>query len=215
MPLGDFLVFRDYCKKVADQLSELILKDFPWNEKLIVAVGGEAGTGKTEIVHVVSDNLFKSPYELRSFILHVDDFFNLPRKERNELRVKTNLESVGISEIDQDEVAYVIKKFKEDSEITLVPIYDILTSIQHKLVVDFQNIHVLLVEGLYANSIDAPYSVYIDHTYHDNLEFQIERGKEVMDEFRINVLEKEHQAISKLKKNANIIVNKDYSLTKL
>ncbi len=215
MPLGDYLIFREHCQKVADELSKVILKDFPWKEKLILAIGGESGTGKTEIVHVISQNLFKSPYELRSFILHVDDFFVLPRKERNELRVKTNLESVGISEIDQDELAYVIKKFKEDSEITLVPIYDLLTNVQHKLVVDFQNIHVLLVEGLYANNIDAVYNIYINRTYHDTMEFRVERGKELIDEFRIGVLEREHQAISQLRKNANIIVNKDYSLTKL
>lgn len=214
MPLGDILVIKEEYKKVADKLSDIILEEFPREEKLIIAVGGESGSGKSEIAHVISDNLFKSTYELKSFILHVDDFFLLPRKERNELRVKTNLESVGISEMDQEELAYIVKKFKEDGGLTLVPIYDILTSIQHKLVINFQNVPVLIVEGLYANSIEADYNIFIDRTYHDTKKNQAERGKEVMDEFRFGVLEGEHQAVSQLKKKANFIIAKDYSLTK-
>lgn len=214
MPLGDILVIKEEYKKVADKLSDIILKESAREEKLIIAVGGESGSGKSEIAHVISDNLFKSTYELKSFILHVDDFFLLPRKERNELRVKTNLESVGISEIDQEELAYIVKKFKEGGGLTLVPIYDILTSIQHKLVVNFQNVPVLIVEGLYANSIDGDYNIFIDRTYHDTKKYQAERGKEAMDEFRFGVLEREHQAVSQLKKKANFIIDKDYSLTK-
>jgi uridine kinase len=214
MPLGDILAIKEEYKKVGDQISEIVLKNFPRKEKLIVAVGGESGCGKSEIAYVISDNLFKSAYELRSFILHVDDFFLLPRKERNELRVQTKLEFVGISEINQDELAYIIKKFKEDTGLTLIPIYDILTSTQYKLVVNFQNIPVLIAEGLYANSIEADYNIFIDRTYHDTKKFQIERGKEVMDEFRFGVLEREHQAVSQLRKRANFIINKDYSLAK-
>ncbi len=214
MPLGDILVIKEEYKKVADKLSDIILGEFPREEKLIIAVGGESGSGKSEIAHVISDNLFKSTYELKSFILHVDDFFLLPRKERNELRVKTNLESVGISEINQEELAYIIKKFKEDGGLTLVPLYDILTSVQHKLAVNFQNVPVLIVEGLYANSIDGDYNIFIDRTYHDTKKNQAERGKEVMDEFRFGVLEREHQAVSKLKGKADFIIDKDYSLAK-
>ncbi|MEE8167711.1 MAG: hypothetical protein V3T58_02420 [Candidatus Hydrothermarchaeales archaeon] len=214
MPLRDLVIIKEEYKKVADQLSEIILEDFPREEKLIIAVGGESGSGKSGIVHVISDNLFKSTYELKSFILPVDDFFILPRKERNELRVKTNLASVGISEINQNELVYIIKRFKEDAGLTRVPIYDILTSTQYELVANFQNIPVLIVDGLYANIIDADYNIFIDLTYHDTKEFQAERGKEVMDDFRFAVLEREHQAVSQLKKKANFIINKDYALTK-
>ncbi len=215
MPLEDLLVIKEEYKKVADRLSEIILEDFPREEKLIVAVGGESGSGKSEIVHVIRKNLFKSTYEIKSFILHVDDFYVLPRKERNEQRAKINFESVGISEIDQDELAYIVKRFKEDAGLTLVPIYDILTSVKYKLEVNFQDVPVLIADGLYANIIDADYNIFIDRTYHDTKGFQAERGKEVMDDFRFGVLGREHKAISQLKEKADFIINKDYSLTRL
>lgn len=215
MPLGDIRLIKDEIKKVGDQISRIILADFPWDEKIIVAVGGESGSGKSEVAHVISSNLFKSPYKIKSFILHFDDFFILPRKERYEYRLKTNCRSVGISEIDQEELEHIMKRFKGDAGVTLVPVYDILTSTKHQLVVNLDNIPVLLVDGLYANSVQADYNIFIDRSYRDTKKFQAERGKEKMDKFRQLVLEKEHKAVSKLRKNANFIINKDYSLTRL
>jgi len=40
-------------------------------------------------------------------------------------------------------------------------------------------------------------------------------GKEVVDEFRMKVLEKEHQAVSDLRKQVDYIITRDYSLKKL
>jgi len=212
MPLGDILLIKEEYRKAADHLSEIILSDFPRDGKVIIAVGGESGSGKSEIAHVTSDNLFKSSFELQSFILHVDDFFLLPRKERNKLRLESRFESVGVDEIDRDELEGIVKKFLADRNTVHIPIYDILSSVKHELVVDFQGIPVLIAEGLYANLIDADYSAFIDRTYHDTKKFQAERGKEVMDEFRMGVLEKEHQAVSQLKNKADIIIDKDYAL---
>ena len=212
MPLGDILLIKEEYRKAADHLSEIILSDFPRDGKVIIAVGGESGSGKSEIAHVTSDNLFKSSFELQSFILHVDDFFLLPRKERNKLRLESRFESVGVDEIDRDELEGIVKKFLADRNTVHIPIYDILSSVKHELVVDFQGIPVLIAEGLYANLIDADYSAFIDRTYHDTKKFQAERGKEVMDEFRLGVLEKEHQAVSQLKNKADIIIDKDYAL---
>lgn len=214
MPLGDILLIKEEYRKAADHLSEIILSDFPRDGKVIIAVGGESGSGKSEIAHVTSDNLFKSSFELQSFILHVDDFFLLPRKERNKLRLESRFESVGVDEIDRDELEGIVKKFLADRNTVHIPIYDILSSVKHELVVDFQGIPVLIAEGLYANLIDADYSAFIDRTYHDTKKFQAERGKEVMDEFRMGVLEKEHQAVSQLRNKANIIIDKNYALTR-
>lgn len=215
MPLGDVLLIKPGIKKVAAEISELILKDLSDEDKIIVAVGGESGSGKSEVAHEISHNLFKSPRKIKSFILTFDDFYIFPRKERNKLRLKTNFESVGLSEVDQVELKYIVTKFKKDAGLTLIPIYDIRTNIQHRLVVNFQDIPVLIIDGLYANSLYADYNVFIERSYRDTLDFQKERGKEAMDEFRQSVLEKEHEAVMKLVKNANFIITKDYKLKKV
>ncbi len=215
MPLGDVLLIKPGIRKVAAEISELILKDLSDEDKVIVAVGGESGSGKSEVAHEISNNLNRSSRGIKSFILTFDDFYIFPRKERNKLRLKTNFESVGLSEVDQVELKYIVTKFKKDAGLTLIPIYDIRTNIQHRLVVNFQDIPVLIIDGLYANSLYADYNVFIERSYRDTLDFQKERGKEAMDDFRQSVLEKEHEAVMKLVKNANFIITKDYKLKKV
>lgn len=215
MPLGDVLLIKPEIKKVASEISDIILKDISDDDKIIVAVGGESGSGKSEVAHEIGHDLFKSSRKIRSFILTFDDFYIFPRKERNKLRLKTDFESVGLSEVDQVELKYIVKKFKKDAGLTLIPIYDIRSNLQHRLVVNFQDIPVLIIDGLYANSLYADYNIFIERSLRDTIEFQKERGKEVMDEFRQSVLEKEHEAVMKIKKNANYFITKNYKLKKV
>jgi uridine kinase len=213
MPLGDILVITDDHKKAARQITDLVLETYA-GEKISIAIGAESGSGKSEIGHVVASSLFKSDKQLKSFTVHTDDFFVLPHKERNELRVSTDLESVGPSEIDFGELSYVLKKFEAGGQI-LLPVLEFITSSAYKLLVDFRDFQVLICEGLYAPMLDVTIKTFIDMTYHDNKDFNALRGKEVPDAFRQRVLEREHQAVSELRKHVDYLITKDYDLTKL
>ncbi len=212
MPLGDILVITEDHKKAAQEITELVLKSYA-GERISLAIGAESGAGKSEIGHTVAKSLFQSEQRLKSFIVHTDDFFALPHKERNELRNKSNLDSVGPSEIDFDELNYVLKSFRSGGQI-LVPILEFITSSAYKLLVDFREVQVLICEGLYAPMLDVTYKIFIDLTYHDTMEFQARRGKEVANEFRMKVLEKEHQAVSELRAHVDYLITKDYALSK-
>ncbi|MFQ5953775.1 MAG: hypothetical protein ACE5JZ_01765 [Kiloniellales bacterium] len=213
VPLGDILVITDEHKKAAQEITALVLESYS-GQKISIAIGAESGAGKSEISHVVASSLFKSDKQLRSFIVHTDDFFALPHKERNELRRKSNLDSVGPAEIDFDQLNCVLKSFESDGQI-LIPIMEFITSSAYKLLVDFKGIQVLICEGLYAPMLDVRLKMFIDRDYHDNEDFNARRGKEVPDEFRRKVLEKEHQAVSELRKHVDYLITKDYALTKL
>lgn len=212
MPLGDILVIKEHHKKAGREITDLVLEKYS-GDKISLAIGAESGAGKSEIAHVVAKNLFQSEKSLKSFIVHTDDFFILPHKERNELRKKTNLESMGPSEIDFDDLNYVLKSFRAGKHIA-IPILEFITSSAYKLMVDFKDVQVLICEGLYAPILDVTYRIFMDLTYHDTKDFRAERGKEVMNEFRLKVLEKEHHAVSKLRDNADYIITKEFSLTK-
>lgn len=213
MPLGDILVITDDHKKAAREITDLVLESYT-GEKVSIAIGAESGAGKSEISHVIAKNLFKSEKRLKSFIVHTDDFFALPHKERNELRRKSGLSSVGPSEIDFDELRQVSKSFESGSQIP-IPILEFITSSAYKLLVDFRDVQVLICEGLYATALDVTYKMFIDLTYHDTSGFRAQRGKEVVDEFRLKVLEKEHQAVGELRERVDYLITKDYSLRKL
>jgi uridine kinase len=213
MPLGDILVITDDHKKAAREVTDLVLETYA-GDKTSIAIGAESGSGKSEISHVVASSLFKSDKQLKSFTVHTDDFFVLPHKERNELRVKTDLESVGPSEIDFDELSYVLRSFETGGQI-LLPVLEFITSSAYKLLVDFKDVQVLICEGLYAPMLDVTIKMFIDMTYHDNKDFNALRGKEVPDAFRQRVLEREHQAVSELRKQVDYLITKDYALAKL
>ena len=210
MPLGDILVIKDTHRKAAREITDLVLREWQ-DEKVTLAIGAESGAGKSEIAHVVAASLFKSERMLRSFIVHTDDFFLLPHKERNELRKNTNLDSIGPSEIDFDELHSVLRKFTLCGQM-LIPILEFITSSAHKLLVDFKDVDVLICEGLYAPILDVTYKIFMDLTYHDTQQFRLERGKEVINEFRLQVLEREHQAVSRLREQVDYLITKDYSL---
>jgi len=213
MPLGDILVITDDHKKAARKITDMLLENYS-GEKISIAIGAESGSGKSEIAHVVASSLFKSDKRLKSFTVHTDDFFALAHKERNDLRVSSNLESVGPSEINFDELNYVKDSFEKGGQI-LLPIMEFITSSTYKLLVDFKDIQVLICEGLYAPMLDVDTKMFIDMTYHDNVAFNALRGKEIPDEFRTRVLEKEHQAVSKLRQQVDYVITKDYALTRL
>ncbi len=212
MPLGDILVIDDGHTKAGADIAEMVAKNWK-GEKLSLAVGAESGAGKSEIAHQVASNLFKSELGLKSFIVHTDDFFALPHKERNDLRQSSNLESVGPGEIDLDELDYVLQSFNSGKRI-LLPVLEFITSSAYQLLVDFSQVQVLICEGLYAPMLDVSYKIFIDMIYHDTQEFRVRRGKEVVNEFRMKVLEREHQAVRELRRNVDYLIAKDYSLTK-
>jgi uridine kinase len=212
VPLGDILVIKEMHKKAAREITELVLREYR-GEKISLAIGAESGAGKSEIAHVAASTLFRSEPKLRSFIVHTDDFFLLTHKERNELRKKTNLASIGPSEIDFEELRHVLSKFQSGGQVT-IPILEFITSAAYKLLVDFADVQVLICEGLYAPMLDVTYRMFIDLTYHDTKGFRTERGKEVIDEFRLKVLEREHQAVSQLREQVDYLIAKDYSLEK-
>ena len=62
-----------------------------------------------------------------------------------------------------------------------------------KLITNFSDVDILVVDGLYAIKCKAvDIKVFIDLTYHETKMEQAVRGKEVMDEFRAQVLEMEN-----------------------
>jgi hypothetical protein len=94
----------------------------------------------------------------------------------------------------------------------LIPILEFITSSAYKLLVDFKDVDVLICEGLYAPILDVTHKIFMDLTYHDTKEFRLERGKEVINEFRLKVLEREHLAVSKLREQVDYLITKDFSL---
>ena len=209
--LGDVLLIDEKHKIAAEDIYNILVEKESKKKKgyrFIVAISGESGAGKSELSHSLA--LLLKQRGQRVKILHTDNYYKIPPNIRTEWRKKNGVKKVGYKEYDWKLLNRNIKEFKEGRE-ALMPCVDIVSKQTDKLITDFSDIDILVVDGLYAIKIrDIDLRVYIDLTYHDTKTKRGSRGKEVNDDFRFQVLEMEHQNMLALKPKADIIINKDY-----
>jgi uridine kinase len=125
----------------------------------------------------------------------------------------SGVEEIGFSEYDWDKIHLTIDDFLHKRE-SQMPCVDLLTDHIDTLISNFAEISVLILEGLYAFHAKADERIFIDLTYKETKEKQKLRGKEPVNDFRMLVLEREHQVIHAFKQKATFIVHKDYSIEK-
>lgn len=202
--IGDVLLIEERHHKAAEEIYKRLMdKNL---KKFMIAIGGESGTGKSEIAHLLRRK-FKNDGIL-SKVIHIDNYYSVPPKDRTAWRKANGVEMVGYNEYDWDMINATIKAFKNGYK-AVIPFIDIVTDQIDQLSTDFSEIDVLLFEGLYALAAEADFKAMIDMTYHDTKKAQILRGKEAQTEFRTQILEREHHVVQSLRNRANLLITKE------
>lgn len=207
--LGDVLLITEKHQKAGEAIIEHILKN--QKSKMMIAISGESGSGKTELAHVVAKGLRK--YGIMAKPLHIDNYYRIHPLERTEWRKQNGIQNVvGPGEYDWETLNKNIKEFKEGKTST-GPCVDLVTEQIDQLTTDYSGIDMLIIDGLYAiKTADVDVRVFIELTYHETKKAQVVRGKEPQNEYRMQVLEKEHQEVQALKPTADILIGMDYSV---
>lgn len=191
---------------VVEEIREII------TPKFIIAIGGEVGSGKSTLSYALAQKLKKQ--QLRCKIIDLDDFYTIPPLERKEWRRANGIESVGPDEYDWHKINRLIDDFQHDKESTM-PCVDLITDYVDTITTDFAGVDVMIINGLYATKLkQANYRVFIELTYDETSEAQIYGGKEEITPFRRQILEREHQIVTELKKGCNLFFDFDASLDK-
>jgi uridine kinase len=86
--LGDVLLITEKHEKAAAQIVDRL--DRIESDKMVIAIGGESGSGKSELAHVISRRL-KGKGELAK-ILHIDNYYQVPPQERTAWRKRHGVE---------------------------------------------------------------------------------------------------------------------------
>ena len=206
--LGDVLLITENHKKVAKQILSHL--DELSGDKIVLAIGGESGSGKTEIAHEIARNLKirKTPAK----VMHIDNYYLTSPVERTPWRMEHGLESIGYTEYDWEKINQNLKEFRQDQNQVTMPCIDLLTDQEDQLITSFEGLKYLIIEGLYAIQAEAELKILIDLTYHDTKKAQFERGKEPPTEYRWQVLQREHEVIQSLRDRADLFVTKEYSI---
>ena len=207
--LGDVLLISEKHQKAAKKILKKVLKEK--KEKYIVAISGESGSGKTELAHVLAKMLRKEGIFAKP--IHIDNYYMVHPLERTEWRKCHGIENaVGLNEYDWDTIYKNIDDFINNKKSTM-PCIDLVTEQVDSLTTDFNGIDMLIIDGLYAiNTLGVDLGIFIELTYHDTKKAQIVRGKEPQNEYRMKVLEREHQVVQSIKPKARLLVKNDYDV---
>jgi uridine kinase len=203
--LNDVVTIGRKHTNAASTLFDRVMRDR--KVKYIVSISGEVGAGKCEIAHELGRKLIDSGISVK--LLHMDNYYHIPPLERHEWRIKNGLEKIGYEEYDWDQINRNLDEFRMDRK-SVLPLVDLFTQKVDRLYTDFKGIEVLIIEGLYSIKINqSDLRVFIELTYEDTWEEQMTTHKEVLDDFRMEVLKHEHKAVQSLKSQADFYIDFD------
>jgi uridine kinase len=195
-------------KLILDRILE-IRKDLP-NDKMIVTISGEVGSGKSTVSVVLARMLKRN--EIRAKIIDLDDYYKIPPLQRREWRLNNGIKSIGYDEYDWNRVKQNILDFKQ-SRISKMPCVDLITGYVDELMTNFDGIEMLIINGLYSLKIEeADFKVFIELTYDETRDAQRYSQKENIDAYRLQVLQREHEVVQSLKSHAEYYIDFDQSL---
>lgn len=211
--LGDILLIQEKHQNAGQEMIDIILSRK--KDRMVVAISGESGSGKTELAHVIAKGLRK--YGIFAKPLHTDNFYNTHPLKRRKWREEKGIENVvGYNEYLWDDIHRVINDFKKGNKSTM-PCVDLVTEQVDEITTNFSEVDMLIVDGLYAiktKGIDLRF--FIELTYLETKEKHTKdaRGKEVMDEVRWATLGQEHSMVQSLKPLADYYIDKNYRVVK-
>jgi uridine kinase len=179
--------------------------------KMMIAISGESGSGKTELAHVIAKGLRK--HGIFAKPLHIDNYYRIHPHIRTEWRKEHGIENVvGPGEYDWEYHQPQHREFKAGTTST-GPCVDLVTEQIDQLTTDYKDIDMLIIDGCMPLRLtDLDMRVFIELTYHETKKAQAVRGKEPQNEYRMQVLEKEHQEVQALKPTADVLVGMDYKV---
>ena len=206
--IGDKVIIQKQHKIKAKILMPEILARYKRGRKYIITIGGEAGTGKTEIALILRNLLYKEG--IRVQLISLDNYYKTYWSERNIVREKLGIDYVGHYEIRWSMINNIIAQFKEFNNnyiLRLRQINKFTDSIEY-VESDKRFIDILIIEGIYSLYIeDADLNIYLEGTYNETKSFRLERAKEPQTNFRQLILKKEHQESLNFKCKADIIID--------
>lgn len=201
--VGDIVIIEPIHRLKAKIILPRIIRDY--KSKMVVCIGGFAGTGKTEISVLVQRGLWYE-HRLRSKIIHIDDYYWSDFHDRNETRKITGI--VGKDEISWEKINEVIENFRSGNEILHTQrIHAFIDNIEH-VQTPGDSVDILIVDGLYANYIeDKDFGVHLDGDVEQTYDFRKKRSKENPDsDFRKYVLLREAKDVAQSKQYVDLTI---------
>ncbi len=204
---GDKLVIKPEHSLVAQKIIDAKWSDIEKADKYTFSVGGESGSGKTEIAWELKQALDKKG--IKTGILQMDDYFIFPSKTCHRMRMN-NLEQVGMFEARLDFIECNLRSFKRGDPDIYKPLSIYAEDRFTTEVMETTDLNAMVAEGTYTTTLDfVDCHCFIDRTFEDSKADREKRARDVFDETMVKILTREHEIIREHRKLAEIIIRKD------
>ena len=202
--IGDKLIIEPHHTERAAEICNLLEERIEPGTKFTISVAGESGTGKSELGYEIH-RLFNKR-GVPADVLQQDDYYVFPPRTNHEMR-RRNLEQVGPYEVKLDFLDSNLRSFKRGESPIFKPLVvydeDRITSEE----MEVGDLAVLVAEGTYASLLQfAEFRVFISGDYSQTLEARKRRARDKWETFMQDVLEREHQIISRHISLADVVV---------
>lgn len=209
--IGDVIIVEEHHRKAAEKILTWLLPRIEKTEgRYTITVAGESGSGKSETAQAIAEALKGAGIE--AGIYGQDDYFVLPPKS-NDAKRRKDISWVGSQEVRLDLLDEHMQAAKSGAKSVDKPlvIYDEDRVSQETM--SLEGLEVLIAEGTYTTLLDnADARVFINRNRLETLETRRKRGREAIEPFIEQVLEIEHDIISKHKERADIVLTKEYDV---
>jgi uridine kinase len=211
---GDVIVLEEHHKRAARKIVLEIIEDINSKEaRYTITVGGESGSGKSEIGVAIVEELKK--HNVKSVLLGQDDYFVLPPKS-NDTRRREDPEWLGPHvEVNLNVLDKNLRDAIEGKNRIIKPLVDYEKNSIEDEIISLDAVRVVIAEGTYTSLLKhVDTKVFIDRDRLQTLEHRQKRnrGNEVSDPFIEQVLTIEHKIIAGHKQLADFVITKDYDV---
>ena len=210
---GDRILVERHHRNAAQIIVDKLLTEITCSErKYIITVGGESGSGKSEVAAAIADALKERG--VLTAILQQDDYFVYPPKT-NDLTRRKDINWVGPKEVRLDLLDTNLMDIREGRDKINKPLVIYDEDRIDSETINFDPVRVVVAEGTYTSMLkNADIRVFIDRDFNDTKAHRVKRVRDdsELDEFVERVLKIEHEIISSHKARANFIIKRDYDV---
>ncbi len=213
---GDKILVEVHHINAAKKILEMLLPQITASErKYTITVAGESGSGKSETALAIVNVLEEKG--IKSVIFQQDDYYVYPPKTNDKTRRK-DINWVGTQEVHLDLIDQNFKDFLEGKTEIEKPLVIYEEDRITKETLHVGEAKVAIAEGTYTTELkNVNTRVFIDRNYLDTKAHRQKRARyqAELDEFTENILKIEHEIVSSHKAKADIIITKEYEVTKV